>query len=110
MMPKVTKLFKIGLILSSCLVIVTFISTLFLSFFELPLARTSAGIECFSLALLLFFFQKYAEQTVSKEADYWIPRKFGLGMSINPHTKTSKRGTTLLVCLLILGGILLIIL
>ncbi|KZK36235.1 hypothetical protein [Lactococcus taiwanensis] len=110
MMPKVTKLFKIGLILSSCLVIVTFISTLFLSFFEIPLARTSAGIECFSLAFLLFFFQKYAEQTVSKEADYWIPRKFGLGMSINPHTKTSKRGTTLLVCLLILGGILLIFL
>ena len=64
----------------------------------------------YSPSKILFFFQKYGEQTVSKETDFWIPRKFGLGMSINPHTKASKRMTIFLIYFLVFAGLLLIFL
>ncbi|MDT2871604.1 hypothetical protein P7H90_11620 [Lactococcus lactis] len=102
--------YKLGLILSISLFVLTFISTVILSIFAPIFVKTSAGFECFSIALLFFFTQKYGEQTVSKENDFWITRKFNLGVSINPHTKTSKRITTFLICLLVLGGFLLIFL
>ena len=109
-MKKNTKFYKFGLILSIFLVFLMSVSTIICSILSVNFVRISAVLECFSIALLLFFFQKYGEQTVSKETDFWIPRKFGLGMSINPHTNASKKGTTLLDSLLIFGGILLIIL
>ncbi len=109
-MTKNTKFYKFGLILSVFLVFLTFVSTIICSILSVNFVRISAASECFSVVLLLFFFQRYGEQTVSKETDFWIPRKFGLGMSINPHTNASKKGTTLLDSLLIFGGILLIIL
>ena len=86
------------------------VSTIICSILSVIFVRISAVLECFSIALLLFFFQKYGEQTVSKETDFWIPRKFGLGMSINPHTNASKRMITFLICFLVFAGFLLIFL
>ena len=110
MMTKNTKFYKFGLILSIFLVFLTFVSTIICSILSVNFVRISAASECLSIALLLFFLQKYGEQTVSKEADFWIPRKFGLGISINPHTKASKRMTTFLICFLVFAGFLLIFL
>lgn len=109
-MTKNTKFYKFGLILRVFLVFLMFVSTIICSILSVNFVRISAVLECFSIALLLFFFQKYGEQTVSKETDFWIPRKFGLGMSINPHTKASKRMTTFLICFLVFAGFLLIFL
>ena len=109
-MTKNTKFYKFGLILSVFLVFLTFVSTIICSILSVNFVRISAVLECFSIALLLFFFQKYGEQTVSKETDFWIPRKFGLGMSVNPHTKTSKRMTIFLIYFLVFAGLLLIFL
>jgi xanthine/uracil permease len=110
MMTKNTKFYKFGLILSVFLVFLTFVSTIICSILSVNFVRIPAVLECFIIALLLFFFQKYGEQTVSKETDFWIPRKFGLGMSVNPHTKTSKRMTIFLIYFLVFAGLLLIFL
>ncbi|MDT2888053.1 hypothetical protein [Lactococcus lactis] len=110
MMKKNTKFYKFGLILSIFLAFLMSVNTIICSILSVNFVRISAALECFSIALLLFFFQKYGEQTVSKETDFWIPRKFGLGMSINPHTKASKRMTTFLICFLVFAGFLLIFL
>ncbi|MGV9035519.1 hypothetical protein ACN9TC_07390 [Lactococcus lactis] len=103
-------IYKFGLILSIFLVFLMSVSTIICSILSVNFVRISAVLECFSIALLLFFFQKYGEQTVSKETDFWIPRKFGLGMSVNPHTKTSKRMTIFLIYFLVFAGLLLIFL
>ncbi|MCD6633589.1 hypothetical protein LSG16_12210 [Lactococcus cremoris] len=110
MMTKNTKFYKFGLILSVFLVFLTFVSIIICSIIAVNSVRTFAASECLSIALLLFFLQKYGEQTVSKEADFWVPRKFGLGISINPHTKASKRMTIFLICFLVFAGFLLIFL
>ena len=110
MMTKNTKFYKFGLILSVFLVFLTFVSTIICSILSVNFVRISAILECFSIALLLFFFQKYGEQTVSKETDFWTPRKFNLGVSINPHTKSSKRITAFLILFFVLLGIFLILL
>ncbi|WGV29250.1 hypothetical protein [Lactococcus sp. NH2-7C] len=110
MMSKNTKFYKFGLILSIFLVFLTFVSTIICSILSVNFVRISAILECFSIALLLFFFQKYGEQTVSKETDFWTPRKFNLGVSINPHTKSSKRITAFLILFFVLLGIFLILL
>lgn len=109
-MSKNTKFYKFGLILSIFLVFLTFVSTIICSILSVNFVRISAILECFSIALLLFFFQKYGEQTVSKETDFWTPRKFNLGVSINPHTKFSKRITAFLILFFVLLGIFLILL
>ncbi|MCA2391024.1 hypothetical protein LDP16_11240 [Lactococcus sp. NH2-7C] len=109
-MSKNTKFYKFGLILSIFLVFLTFVSTIICSILSVNFVRISAILECFSIALLLFFFQKYGEQTVSKETDFWTPRKFNLGVSINPHTKSSKRITAFLILFFVLLGIFLILL
>ena len=109
-MTKNTKFYKFGLILSIFLVFLTFVSTIICSILSVNFVRISAILECFSIALLLFFFQKYGEQTVSKETDFWTPRKFNLGVSINPHTKSSKRITAFLILFFVLLGIFLILL
>lgn len=109
-MTKNTKFYKFGLILSVFLVFFTFVSIIICSIIAVNSVRTFAASECLSIALLLFFLQKYGEQTVSKEADFWIPRKFGLGVSINPHTKASKRMTIFLICFLVFAGFFLIFL
>ena len=103
-------IYKFRLILSIFLVFLMSVSTIICSILSVNFVRISAALECFSIALLLFFFQKYGEQTVSKETDFWIPRKFGLGMSINPHTKASKRMTTFLICFLVFAGFFLMFL
>lgn len=109
-MTKNTKFYKFGLILSVFLVFLTFVSTIICSILSVNFVRISAILECFSIALLLFFFQKYGEQTVSKETDFWTPRKFNLGVSINPHTKSSKRITAFLILFFVLLVIFLILL
>lgn len=77
-MTKNTKFYKFGLILSVFLVFLTFVSTIICSILSVNFVRISAVLECFSIALLLFFFQKYGEQTVSKETDFWIPFLFSV--------------------------------
>ncbi|MCI1072640.1 hypothetical protein MOK17_11335 [Lactococcus lactis] len=110
-MSKNTKFYKFGLILSIFLVFLTSVSTIICSILSVVnFVRISAILECFSIALLLFFVQKYGEQTVSKETDFWTPRKFNLGVSINPHTKSSKRITAFLILFFVLLGIFLILL